>query len=75
MISDHEIDELVKLAEHHFDQTSVFRGATRRKCFIEALRIALRNKQSGTIQGACHRCLGTGYEPDNKRIGEKAKRR
>ena len=68
MISDHEIDEVLWLAEHHFDHTAVFRGATRKKYFLEALHIALHNKQSGTIKGACHRCLGTGYEPDNKEI-------
>ena len=67
MITDHEIDEIMKLAEHHFDQTAGagFRGAARKKAFLEVLRIGLCNKQTGIIQGACHRCLGKGYEPDN----------
>lgn len=63
MISDYEIDEVLSLAEHHFDHTSVFRGTLRRKAFLEALRTALHGKQSGTIEGVCHRCVGTGYEP------------
>jgi hypothetical protein len=69
MISDNAIDEVLWLAEHHFDQTSVFRGATRKKSFLEALNKALHNKQSGIIEGACSRCLGTGYEPNKDSMG------
>jgi hypothetical protein len=63
MISNSEIDEVLEMAAYHFDYSSAFRGVLRKQYFLEALRIALRNKQSGMIEGVCHNCLGTGYEP------------
>lgn len=70
MISDYEIDEVLELAKHHFRQTQGFHKKFQEKYFLDALHTALHNKQSGTLQGACHRCLGTGYEPIMKEVKE-----
>lgn len=63
MISDYEIDMVLKLAGHYFDQTKGFRGKLRKQYFLEALGRGLQNKQAGTMHGVCPRCLGTGYAP------------
>lgn len=64
MISDREIDEVLATAIHCFEKTAMFRGALRKKYFREELHAALHNTQSGVIEGSCHNCLGTGYEPN-----------
>jgi len=63
MITDNEIDAILKVVGICYDQTSKFRGANRRKYFLEDLHAALHNKQTGTMEGVCIRCFGTGYEP------------
>ena len=63
MISDYEIDEIIELASYYFKQTRGFSKKYREQYFLDELHTALHNKQTGTLSGACHHCLGTGYEP------------
>ena len=62
MISDYEIDVVLKKAESCFNQTSGFKGKYREKYFLECLHVSLHDTQSGMNVGVCHSCFGTGYE-------------
>ena len=64
-ISDHDIDVIIDLVSFYYDRNKCFRGNLRKEYLLRDLHGALHNKQAGTHEGVCQKCLGTGYESES----------
>lgn len=62
-LSEHDIDDVVKMAESSWDNTIGFSANCRKEYFLRDLRHFLLAKSAGMRYDTCHRCLGSGYEP------------
>jgi len=61
-LSDNDIDEIIDLVDHSWENNKDFRGRYRKEYFISDLRCLLRNRSSGLRENVCIHCLGTGYK-------------
>ena len=60
-LSEHDIKEIVDLAQHAYHVNKDFRGEYRKKYFMRDLESLLNCKSSGVRENVCPKCLGTGY--------------